>query len=308
MTHSGIIFLIVLILNALIALIYLAWYLIFKKDTDNRKQYVMHTVIMLICPVVGILYFVFAFLKYHFVKFGERDLSDVEFSKRRHVARVKANEERERNIVSVDESIRVSDQEKKRTNMLNVLLGDTEESLSSIALALDSDDSEVAHYAASFLQSKMDSFREHVRKTQQSLEEMDIEDEECQNQILELIRYMNQILKQKVLVQVEQVDYVEQMEQLCEKLFQNARDRLMPECYEWILNRVMELDRYDKAELWGMRFCEQYPEHLSSYTLRLKLYFETSQKDKFFEVLGELRASAVVIDNQTLELIRMIQG
>ena len=101
----------------------------------------MHTVIMLLCPAVGILYFFFAFVKYHFIRVGERDLSDVEFSKKRHAARVKADENRERNIVSVSEAILVSDQEKKRTNMLNVLLGETEESLSAIALALNSDDS-----------------------------------------------------------------------------------------------------------------------------------------------------------------------
>ena len=188
MTRSGIIFLSILILNALIAVGYLLWYLIFKKDTDNRKQYMMHTVIMLLCPVVGILYFFLAFLKYHFVKLGERDLTDVEFSKKRHVPRVKADEERERNIVAVEEAILVSDQEKKRINMLNVLLGETEESYSAIALALDSDDSEVAHYAASFLQSKMDTFRENVRKMQQKIGESDIQEEECQEQVLELIR------------------------------------------------------------------------------------------------------------------------
>ena len=135
MTRSGIIFLIVIILNTLIAAGYLIWYLIFKKDTDNRKQYVMHTVIMLICPIVGILYFLTAFLKYHFIKFGERDLTDVEFSKKRHTPRIKADEERERNIVSLEESILVSDREKKRKNMLNVLLGETDESFSAIALA-----------------------------------------------------------------------------------------------------------------------------------------------------------------------------
>lgn len=307
MTRSGIIFLIVLLLNAMIAVGYLIWYLIWKKDTDNRKQYVMHTVIMLICPIVGIFYFFFSWLKYHFVKLGERDLSDVEFSKKRHVPRIKADEERERNIVAVGEAILVADQEKKRTNMLNVLLGEAEESLSAISLALDCDDSEVAHYAASFLQSKMDTFRENVRKTQQKIEESEIEEKECQELILELIRYMDHMLKQKVFMQVEQVDYVEQMEQLCEKLFQNARDSLIPDCYEWILGRIMELKEYDRAELWGDRFCEQYPDLLASYTLRLKLYFETGQKDKFFEVLGQLRASPVVIDNQTLELIRIIQ-
>lgn len=307
MTRSGILFFVVLILNTLIASGYLIWYLIFKKDTDNRRQYVMHTTVMFVCPVVGILYFFFVFLKYHFVKLGERDLSDVEFSKKRHVPRVKADEERERNIVAVGEAILVSDQEKKRTNMLNVLLGETEESLSAIALALNSDDSEVAHYAASFLQSKMDTFRENVRKMQQNIEAGDIEDEECQNQILELIRYMNHMLKQKVFVQVEQADYVEQMEHLCERLFQNAAGRIIPDCYEWMLGRLMDLGAYDRAELWGNRFSEQYPDQLSSYTLRMKLYFETNSKDRFFEVLDQLRASSVVVDNQTLELIRMIQ-
>lgn len=307
MTRSGIIFCIMLILNTLIAVGYLLWYLIFKKDTDNRRQYVMHTVIMLICPIVGILYFFLAFLKYHFVKLGERDLTDVEFSKKRHVPRVKADEERERNIVAVEEAILVSDQEKKRANMLNVLLGETDESYSAIALALDSDDSEVAHYAASFLQSKMDTFREKVRKTQQKIAESDIQEEECQEQVLELIKYMNHMLKQKVFTRVEQVDFVAQMEQLCETLFQNARDRMTQECYESIMGRNMELQDYDKAELWGNRFREQYPDLLASYTLRLKLYFETKEKDKFFEVLDQLRASPVVVDNKTLELIRMIQ-
>ena len=307
MTRSGIIFCIMLILNTLIAVGYLLWYLIFKKDTDNRRQYVMHTVIMLLCPVVGILYFFLAFLKYHFVKLGERDLTDVEFSKKRHIPRVKADEERERNIVAVEEAILVSDQEKKRANMLNVLLGETDESYSAIALALNSDDSEVAHYAASFLQSKMDTFREKVRKTQQKIAESDIQEEECQEQVLELIRYMNHMLKQKVFTRVEQVDFVAQMEQLCETLFQNARDRMTQECYESIMGRIMELQEYDKAELWGNRFREQYPDLLASYTLRLKLYFETKEKDKFFEVLDQLRASPDMVDNKTLELIRMIQ-
>ena len=307
MTRSGIIFCAVLFLNALIAVGYMLWYLLFKKDEDNRRQYVMHMVIMLICPVVGILYFLFGFLKYHFIKLGERDLSDVEFSKKRHVPRIKADEERERNIVAVEESILVSDQEKMRTNMLNVLLGETEESLSAIALALDSDDSEVAHYAASFLQNRMDRYREYVRRMQQKIEEEDIQEDECQQQILKLIGYMNQMLKQKVFVQVEQRDYVDQMEKLCEKLFQNARERILPACYECVLGRILELRDYERAELWGDRFFEQYPDQLSYYTLRLKLYFETGRKDEFFEVLDQLKTSTVVVDNQTLELIRMIQ-
>lgn len=307
MTRDGILFLVILILNAMMTAGYLIWQLIVKKDTGRGQQYVMHAVVMVICPVVGVLYFFFVYLKYHFVKLGERDLSDVEFSKKRYSPKVKADEERERNIVSIGESILVSDPEKKRENMLNVLLGDTKESLSAIALALNSDDSEVAHYAASFLQNKMDSFRENVRKMQQEIDESDLEEEQCQKKMLELLSYMNHTLKQKVFGQVEQADYVKQMENLCEKLFQSGGDRITQECYEWILERLMELREYDRAELWGKRFSEQYPDQLSSYTLRMKLYFETSRKDKFFEVLDQLQASSVIVDNHTLELIRMIQ-
>ena len=308
MTWDGKILLGVFILNTLITAGYLIWYLLYKRDRDNRKQYVMHAVIMLNCPGVGILYFFFAFLKYHFVKFGERDLSDVEFSKRRHVPRVKADENRERNIVSVEEAILVSDQEKRRANMLNVLLGDTEESLSAIALALESDDSEVAHYAASFLQNEMDTFRENVRRTQQRIEDSNVNEEKCQKWMQDLIRYMNYMLKQKVFTEVEQRDYVEQMEQLCEKLFQNAENMFLPEYHIWIFSRIIELGDYDKAEMWVLRFSEQYPNHLYSYTLRLKLYFEMGRKDDFFEVLNQLKASPVVIDHKTLEMIRMIRG
>ena len=135
MTRAGIVFLIVVIINCLIAAVYLLWYLVFKRDQDNRKQYIMHTVIMVLCPVIGPLFFLCGFLKYHFLVFGDRDLSDVEFSKSRHNPRLKADEERERNIVPVEEAILISDKEKKRKNMLNVLLGETDEALSSIAMA-----------------------------------------------------------------------------------------------------------------------------------------------------------------------------
>lgn len=308
MTRGGIIFLVILILNALVAVVYLLWYLLFKKEENNRAQYVMHTVIMLLCPIVGILYFLFAYVKYRFLKLGERDLSDVEFSKKRQTARLKADEERERNIVAVEEAILVSDRKNKRANMLNILLGETDESFAAIAQALDSDDSEVAHYAASFLQSKMDEFRDNVRRMQIKLQDEDIQEEACQTQILNLIQYMNQMLKQNVFVQIEQQDYVAQMERLCEQLFQNAKSRITPECYEWVLGRTMELQEYEKAELWGTRYYEQYPEHLSAYKLRLKLYFETSQRKQFYDVLNQLLASSVTLDNQITQLVRMLKG
>ena len=304
---TGIWFLALLEGNFAVILGYLTWFLLLKPEEGYQLQYIMHAVVMLLCPVVGPLYFLFAFLKSRFMKFGGRDLSDVEFSKRRHVARTKADEERERNIIPVEESIIISDQEKKRANMLNILLGETGETLSAIALALESDDSEVAHYAASFLQSKMDAFREQIREQNWVIQEKKAQNVPYLADIQRLIWDMTHILMQKVLTEVEQRDYVGQLEQLCQELFEQDRGRMDEGCYGSLFQLLMDLQSYEKAEFWAERFADQYPDQLEPYRLRMKLYFETEQTERFFEVLAQLRTSNVEIDHQTLELIRLMQ-
>ncbi len=44
---------------------------------------------------------------------------------------------------------------------------------------------------------------------------------------------------------------------------------------------------------------------LSAYTCRLKLYFTQQNKEAFFSTLNDLKRSDVVIDRETLELIRV---
>lgn len=308
MTEETLVFLLILEGNLLAVLLYLGFFALCRPKEDNLRQYWMHAAVMLLCPVVGPLYFLFVFLKYRFLKFGQRDLSDVEFSKRRHIARAKADEERERNIVPVEEAILMADQEKKRRNMLNVLLGDTEESLSAIALALESDDSEVAHYAASFLQSKLDAFRERVRQGNLAIQQKKAASQPYLEELLLQIRDMNQILRQRVLTGVEQLDYVRQMESLCQEVCAIDRGRLTPESYESLVFLLQDQEEYDRAEFWAERFAEQHPDELRPYRLRMKLYFETGQSEKFAQVLAQLRESTVEIDHQTLELIRMLQG
>lgn len=308
MTEETLVFLLILEVNLLAVLLYLGFFALCRPKEDNLRQYWMHAAVMLLCPVVGPLYFLFVFLKYRFLKFGQRDLSDVEFSKRRHIARAKADEERERNIVPVEEAILMADQEKKRRNMLNVLLGDTEESLSAIALALESDDSEVAHYAASFLQSKLDAFRERVRQGNLAIQQKKAASQPYLEELLLQIRDMNQILRQRVLTGVEQLDYVHQMESLCQEVCAIDRGRLTPESYESLVFLMQDQQEYDRAEFWAERFAEQHPDELRPYRLRMKLYFETGQSEKFAQVLAQLRSSTVEIDHQTLELIRMLQG
>lgn len=49
----------------------------------------------------------------------------------------------------------------------------------------------------------------------------------------------------------------------------------------------------------------QYPDELLTYTCKLKLYFARQDREAFFQTLDTLKKSDVVIDRETLELIRI---
>ena len=91
------------------------------------------------------------------------DLSDVVFNKDRKENFLRPDEEMERNMVSLEEALEVADKKSLRTLMLNVIRGDYRNSLAAINLALNSEDSETAHYAASVLQDVLNDFRSKVQ-------------------------------------------------------------------------------------------------------------------------------------------------
>ena len=69
--------------------------------------------------------------------------------------------------------------------------------------------------------------------------------------------------------------------------------------------RTLEVKDYEHSEKWCLRMAEQFQEELPSYTCRLKLYFARQDREVFFETLDALKKSNVIIDSETLELIRV---
>ena len=65
---------------------------------------------------------------------------------------------------------------------------------------------------------------------------------------------------------------------------------------------------YENAEKWCLRMEEQYPDELKAYTCKLKLYFARQDRKAFFETMEALKNSDVVINNETLELIRIFSA
>ncbi len=317
-------FILLLIINLLLVAVYLIYGIFFRQNKEGRIQYVLNAVVMLLCPLAGIGYFVLGAFIQHVFLHREVDLADVVFSKERVRSLTRADEERERNMVPMEEALAVSDKASMRQLMLNVIRGDIRESLNSIALGLNSEDSETSHYAASVLRDELNDFRVTVQKLYEQVmqpEEEEIpeegkmsEEEETPEELelrcqcaAELIHYMDQVLRQHVFTDLEQESFVSRLDEVCEFLYTKMPELMKSSFYEAVALRLIELRKYDRAEEWCQRSFGQYPEELSSYTCPLKLYFTSGERELFFATLEKLQRSTVVLDSETLELVRMFQ-
>ena len=189
--------------------------------------------------------------------------------------------------------------------MMNIVRGDIKKFLAAISLALDSEDTETAHYAASVLQDALNDFRINVEKQYQLV----IQGDENQSIYAEaLIEYMNQVLEQKVFTDMEQKSYVERMDEVCEIYYTGYSDQFTSSQFEAITMRLLEVEEYEKCRKWCERAKLHYPNTLSTYTCQLKLYFNSGQKENFFKAVEELKHSSVVVDKETLELLRVFSN
>ncbi|MBP5282096.1 MAG: hypothetical protein J6Z22_06320 [Lachnospiraceae bacterium] len=313
MTTAEIWFLVILILNTIICVLFVIWgYFQQLYDDDSEKKqtqmtmpgYYIQALIMFVCPVIGPLFFITAQVIYaYFLKDGV-DLEDVIFGKDKVKAPRKAEEEVERNRVPLEEALAVSDRQSLRGLMLDVVRGDVKKSLASINLALNSEDSETSHYAATVMRDSLNDFRQTSQEMYNKFKEDYVEPEE---RACELIEYMNEILCQEVFPEMEQKGFVTMMDEACSFLYSDEeyRSKLTIQYVEWVAMLLLKLRTYDRVQFWCNVAKEMFPTELATYTMQLKLYFSMENRERFFEVMNELKKADVVIDRETLELIRI---
>ncbi len=308
-------FLIVVIINTIIAVLYLLIGILVmvpvrnrrkegetERLHDNRRTYLLRFIVMILCPVVGPLFFFAVHLFYLTIFRFQVELDDVIFSKERVRTQLKADEERERNVVPLEEAIAVNDQKSLRVAMLNVLKGEIQNSLAAISLALETKDSESSHYAASILSHELSEFCMEVQKLYLGIREEKEDQTEYEDM---MISYTDNVLRQNVFTELEQKRFVHMMAEAAESFYIKNPSGMSEQQYESICLRLLGINEFENSEKWCIRLANQYPDRLSAFTCKLKLYFIVRNREAFFQTLDALKKSDVVIDNETLELIRI---
>ncbi len=304
------IFLIILLVNLIVSVIYLlagvfvlvpAHALAADEEQeerlyDNRRTYLIRF------TVIVPLFFFMGHICYLVIFWKNANLEDVIFSKERVKTNLKADEEAERNIIPLEEAILVNEKKDLRMVLMNVMQKDIRNSLASITLALESEDSETSHYAAAVLSDELNKFRIYVQKLRRQIGEEEPEETECEDMLLD---YMDNILKQHIFSDHEQRKFVNILKETAESLYKKDRSKLSLKQYESVCLRILETKEFEASGKWCMRMAKQYPEELLSYTCKLKYYFASQNREAFFDTLNALKKSDVVIDSETLELIRI---
>ncbi|MFA9462732.1 MAG: hypothetical protein ACERKN_00410 [Velocimicrobium sp.] len=297
-----------LIINVVIAVSYLIWGIVIlphttrKDENYSKTKYGIICIVMLLCPVIGFLFFGLGYILFFLFFHEEVDLSDIIFSKKRVVVNERTDIERDLNIAPLEEAIAISDKESLRTLMMNVIKGDVQKSLAAISLGLNSEDSETSHYAASVLRDELNEFRENVEKIYAEIRKGN---EDQPQFCIMLLTYMNVILIQRVFIPMEQEYFVYKMVEASDILYQKDKENMTSTFFEWTCLRLLEIQDFLLCEEWCKRAVSTYPKELASYTCQLKLYFTMQEKEKFFETMEKLKKSNIVINNETLELIRI---
>lgn len=305
---------IVLIVNIILIILYVLCILIFQtKKIDGSRGFdipriLMNVVVMLCAPIIGFLVISLSSALHRLIFNDLPDLSDVVFSKDRVEVRISADVDSERNFVPLEEALNVSDTASLRQLMLNVIKGDVTKSLASISRALNSEDSETSHYAASVLRDELNEFSEKVAKIYNQINDDEETDENRTEYITLLLEYMYPVLSQNVFAPMEQRTYVDTMDEVLRMLREYYPDAMKASYIEWTARLLIDINDLTRAHFWVEIMGELYPWELATFTTRMRYYFNSGERDKFFDTMKALKESDIVIDQETLEQIRVFSA
>ena len=295
---------VILTINTMIAAGYLIYGLAFRvkkeKDEKDPVRYVILSLFMLLCPVIGPAFLGFGNLFYHLFFDTSIDLAAITFSKKRVDVVERPDESDEINLIPMEEAIMINDKENLRNLLLTVLRGDVKKSINAVTKALNSSDSEASHYAASAIMDIMNEFQKTLQKF---YAQMDADPNDTEVMVL-YINYLSEMLGAGFLSELEEKTYIYSLQKVCERLFHADPTQFNPMHYTALISLLTKINDLQSSELWIQRFTTNYPDHIEMYRCALHHYFSIKDKIHFFEYMNRLKHSNIPIDNDMLELIR----
>lgn len=287
------------IISTIISFVYIVM-MTFKKQ---MKRAIIVGGVMVLCPIFGPIIFTVSQLLFHILKrtsVAWLNPEELSFNKKKIKIQLGDDLQRGLNKVPVEEALLESSNENMRRVLLDVLKTDIEGAVPILVDAVNSEDSEVSHYASSALSDVLAKFK----RSQKKYDELYCSNESNQELLKDYTNLVFKYLSFDILSEMEQNRYLDLYEKLMTKRFQTFRDDLAPEEYEDGILLLLTSNRPNQAKKWLASLIVTHPTHLSTWRAKIKYYYHQKEHILFEKTLRDLKNSSVFLDGETLEIVR----
>lgn len=290
----------VLLINLCLALMYFLYRGVIKKE---YRKAVLLTVFMILTPVVGVVFLCCSELL-NFVLFHKHDgllnEEELSFSKKRARMIIGDDIEKEVDRVPIEEALMISDTMNRRQLFLEVLKRpDVEDYIGGIQSAMVQEDSEVVHYAASYITDTIAKYKDTEKRLRSIYEQSKETDT-----LLVYLRFCDNMLHKRVFSEPEQKIYLHFFEGYMEELYQKEKTKLDGNMLADLIEFGSEYQDSVSTEKWIKRAEDMMEQDLAAAKEVLKYYFQIKNGNRFLECVRRIKDSSLILDSELLEWIR----
>lgn len=286
----------IILINTVICVAFLVFFTLLGKFRPAFCKFI----IMLLTPPFGVICFFVNFIISLFDRKSEIDYLELTFSREKKEFAQQTDYETEKEFVPLEEALIISDVQDKRRALLNVLKADVSNNMKSLVKALDNEDSETAHYAASALMDVLQKYSKKLSglsvKYKENPEDADVNKEYADTTY--------EYISSGVLGEIEVKKYAHLYVELIDNLNKYHPDMLDTEQYRNVVECLLKIGKYDEADKWASLSIERQPNIEQSYLNSLNVKYKTEKWDEFKAVMDSMLKSGAQLSDKGIGIVR----
>ncbi|GFI68808.1 hypothetical protein IMSAG249_00626 [Lachnospiraceae bacterium] len=275
-------------------------YVIIMYWKTKRNYVFIRGGIMACCPVTALCCYFFSYIQDLVVSEKEVDYMNLSMDKTRKQFEQAVDKETEMKMLPLEEVLTVSTTRDRREAMINLLKTDVSDRLSLIRKAVENEDPETAHYAASALTDIFGRFTAEVNKLQGAYDK-DRANREINEEYIDVVM---RILGSGALFGVEELSYLYIYTGLVENLMGYHPGAVTSEHMAMMVKALYREGKSAEAEKWAEMSLEKWPDEEQPYMNILYIKYYLGKEEDFYKCLKELADSGIALSRKGLDIIR----
>lgn len=275
-------------------------YMIIRYEQTKMRYVFLRGIIMICCPVTAVCCYFLSYLFGVAFRQEEVDYENLSMDKTKKEFEQEIDKDAEMKMLPMEEVLTVSTTKDRREAMINLLRSDISENLGLIRKAVENEDPETAHYAASALTDIMGKFTGEINRLQ-AVYDADRSNPEVNEEYIDTVL---RILDSGALIGVEEMMYLYIYTGLVENLMHHHPDSITSEQCSMMVRALFKEGKGEQAESWAELSLNKWPDEEQSYFNLLYIKYNLEKKEDFYKVLDELKGSGIPLSPKGLDIIR----